>query len=106
MSTSRPDELFLLRMEKPLIKEHISDHAASIASALEDHLAPGGSLCLESPHLEGPDSSGVALLLAVGRECRARSVELRLRLPATLADFAENLRLSKYLVVENPEVAK
>lgn len=105
MSASRLDETFLLRMEKPLIKEYVAENAASIAAALEN-LAPGSALSLESSHLEGLDASGLAFLLTLGRECRARSVELRLRLPATLADFAEDLRLSKHLVVENPEGPK
>lgn len=105
MSSSRPDGALLLKMEKPLTKENVAEHATSIAAALEG-LAPGDALCLESSHPEGPDMSGLAFLLAAGRECRARSVEMRLRLPAALFEFAEDLRLAKYLVVEGPEGSK
>jgi hypothetical protein len=47
----------------------------------------------------------LAVLLGTANECRARSVELRLRLPKELSELAEDLRLAKHAVLEITEGA-
>lgn len=105
MSAPRTDGVVVLRMEKPLTRGNVPQHSAEIVAALEG-VSAGGGLCLEVLDPESPDASGLALLLAAAGECRARSVELRLKLPAAFSEFAEDLRLAKHLVVENPEGPK
>jgi hypothetical protein len=104
MSTLKQDGAFLLRSENPLTKEHADAHATAIAEALEEATA-GSAIRLVLPSTEGPDASGLAVLLAAAQECRARSVELRLHIPKELSDLAEDLRLSKHAVIEISEVA-
>jgi len=105
MSAARSDAAVVLRMENPLTREHVPQHSAKIAAALEG-VSAGGGLCLEVPGAEGPDPSGLALLLAAAGECRSRSVELSLKVPMALFEFAEDLRLAKHLVVVIPEGPK
>jgi len=104
MSIPKQDGAFLLRLEQPLTKEHATEHADAIANALEE-ISAGSALRLVIPLPEGPDASGLAVLLATANECRARSVELHLRLPKELSELAENLRLAKHAVLEITEGA-
>lgn len=99
MSIPTQDGAFLLRSENPLTKAHADAHATAIAEALEEATA-GNAICLVLSSTEGPDASGLAVLLAAARECRARSVELRLHIPKELSGLAEDLRLSKHAVIE------
>ena len=105
MSTPIQDGAYLVLIEQPLTKEHGASHAAAISAALGD-AAAGSALRLVFTSPESPDATGLAVLLAASKECRARSVELRIRLPKELAELAEDLRLCKLAVLENPEGAK
>ena len=104
MSIPTQDGAFLLRLEQPLTKEHAAAHADAIANALEE-ISAGSALRLVIPSPEGPDASGLAVLLATANECRARSVELRVRLPKELSELAEDLRLAKHAELEITEGA-
>jgi len=104
MSTRKLDGAFLLRMENPLTKEHAGAHAADIAALLEE-ATPGSAIHLVLSSSDGPDATGLAVLLATAQECRARSVQLRLSLPKDLSNLAEDLRLGKLAVIEKPEGA-
>lgn len=105
MSIPKQDGAFLLRLEQPLTKEHATAHADAIANALEE-VTDGSALRLVIPSPEGPDATGLAVLLAAAKECRTRSVELHLRLPKELAELAEDLRLAKHAVLEITEGAR
>mgnify|MGYP006293302713 FL=1 len=104
MSIPKQDGAFLLRLEQPLTKEHAAAHADTIANALEE-VTDGSTLRLVIPSPESPDATGLAVLLAASKECRARSVELRLRLPKELSELAEDLRLAKHAELEITEGA-
>ncbi len=104
MSIPKQDGAFLVRLEQPLTKEHAAAHADTIANALEE-VTDGSALRLVIPSPESPDATGLAVLLAASKECRARSVELRLRLPKELSELAEDLRLAKHAELEITEGA-
>jgi ABC-type transporter Mla MlaB component len=104
MSIPKQDGAFLLRLEQPLTKDNAAAHAEAIANALEE-VTNGSALRLVTPSPEGPDATGLAVLLATAKECRTRSVELHLRLPKELAELAEDLRLAKHAVLEITEGA-
>ena len=104
MSIPTQDGAFLLRSENPLTQAHADAHATAIAEALEE-ATPGSAIRLVLSSTEGPDASGLAVLLAAAQECQARSVELRLHIPKELSDLAEDLRLSKHAVIEISEVS-
>ncbi len=100
MSTTTKNGALVLRLDS-LNKENASAHAAAIGAALGE--APG-VLRIELPCAEGPDTAGLAVLIAASAEARARSVELRLGLPKELSEFAEDLRLGKLAALESLEV--
>lgn len=102
MSSLTQDGTVLLRIEQSLTKDHAEAHAAAIATALEE-VVEGRALQLVIASPEGPDAWGLAVLLAAARECRTRSVELRLCLPQGLSSLAEDLRLSRYAALEITE---
>lgn len=104
MSTPIQDGAYLVLIDQPLTKEHAAAHAAAISAVL-DEAPPGSALRLVIPSPESPDAAGLAVLLAASKECRARSMELRIRLAKELAELAVDLRLAKLAVLETPEGA-
>lgn len=100
MSTSTKNGALVLRLDS-LNKDNAAVQAEAIAAALGE---ARGMLRIELPDVEGPDATGLAVLIAVSNEARSRSVELRVGLPKELSEFAEDLRLGKLAVVESLEV--